>query len=199
MDDARRPDRRPIVLVGMMATGKTTAGRLVAERLGRPFVDLDADVERRSGRSIAAIFSADGEAAFRRLESEALADALVRTDGPVVATGGGAVLDPANRAAMAAAATTVWLRAEPAELAARVAVDPTPRPLLAGAGADDVTGRLTTLAAERAEAYAESADHVVEVDRLSPAEVVDAVLVAVRDTAGTVVRPVSATAAGEPR
>ncbi len=84
-----------LVLVGMPGCGKTTLGRRLAERMRRPFVDCDAEIERRAGRGIPEIFAADGEAAFRALEAQVLAD-VGREKGQVIATGGGAVLRPEN-------------------------------------------------------------------------------------------------------
>lgn len=166
-----------LVLVGMMGTGKTTVGRDVAAALGRAFVDVDAEVEAEAGRTVPAIFAAGGEPAFRRLEEEALARVLAGSDPAVVATGGGAVLEPGNRRALAPH-LVVWLRARPETLAGRLAGDGG-RPLLADGGDVDLLDRLRALAAERADLYAEVADHVVDVDGLDPAGAADAVRAAV--------------------
>src|SRR6476660_7211443 len=88
---------RPIFLIGFSGTGKSTVGRLLGTRLGRPACDLDALMVERTGRTIADIFANDGEAAFRRLESEVLRAAAERVDGPIVATGGGVPTIAANR------------------------------------------------------------------------------------------------------
>lgn len=153
-----------VVLVGMMGSGKSTVGRLLAGLLDRPLVDSDTQVQARTGRSVRQIFESDGEAAFRRLEAEALADAVA---GPpaVIAAAGGSVLDPANRDLLKRAGTVVWLRADPEVLAPR-ATRGSHRPLLAV----DPAGTLRRLDAERAELYAEVADHVVDVSRATPAE-----------------------------
>jgi shikimate dehydrogenase len=92
-------DRTNIVLVGMPGCGKTTVGRELAQLSGKPFVDLDEEIVRRAGKSIPDIFREEGEAAFRELESQVLADICARS-GQVIATGGGAVLRAENRAAM---------------------------------------------------------------------------------------------------
>lgn len=92
-------DRTNIVLVGMPGCGKTTVGRELARLSGKPFVDLDEEIVRRAGKSIPDIFREEGEAAFRELESQVLADICARS-GQVIATGGGAVLRAENRAAM---------------------------------------------------------------------------------------------------
>ncbi|MER3452509.1 MAG: hypothetical protein C4344_02140, partial [Acidimicrobiia bacterium] len=119
---------RHLVLVGMMGVGKTSVGRLVAARLGREFVDTDAAVQVRTGRSVRELFESFGEAAFRDAESEALAAALGRSEPAVIAAGGGAVLRRENRELLAGA-TVVWLRAGLATLLGRVGSG-THRPLL---------------------------------------------------------------------
>lgn len=161
--------RRPVVLVGLMGSGKSTVGKRVASALGVPFTDSDAEIERRSGCSVAELFADRGEPAFRALEAELVAE-LVEGGPAVIATGGGAVLDPATRAALLGA-TVVWLRATPAVLVHRIADDGT-RPLLA----DDPRGTLQRLASERDPLYREVADAVVDVDNVPRKLVVERVL-----------------------
>ncbi|MBY0228554.1 MAG: shikimate kinase, partial [Gemmataceae bacterium] len=129
-----------LFLIGARGSGKTTAARLVAERLGRDWIDADAELERRAGRTVSELFAAEGEAAFRALESEVLADLCGRTR-LVVATGGGVVLSPINRERMRSTGRVVWLRADPTALWARISADPTTaarRPALAGGGPEEV-------------------------------------------------------------
>lgn len=169
-----------LVLVGMMAVGKTTAGEAVAAALGRRFYDSDQLVEGRTGRTVRQIFAADGEAAYRRHETDALLDALAEREPSVIAAAGGVVLAPTNRAALRRPGViVVWLRAEPAVLAARVAAagGPGHRPLLDN---DDPDGTLTRLAAEREPLYREVADAVVDVDALAPGAVAERVLALAR-------------------
>jgi shikimate kinase len=156
------------VLVGMMGAGKTTLGRRLARRLGRPFIDSDQQIEARTGRTVREIFEADGEPAFRALETEVLAEALETVPPCVVAAAGGTVLSEHNRTRMREHGTVVWLRAEPAELAERVR-NGSHRPLLA----EDPEGTLRMLAAQRAELYAALADHVVDTTGRAPDEIVD--------------------------
>lgn len=172
--------RRPIVLVGLMGSGKSSIGKKLANSLGAPFADSDAEIERRSGRPIAAIFESEGEPAFRATEAGVVAELLAAEQPGVVATGGGAVLDPATRAAMRDHATVVWLRASPAVLVHRIAADGT-RPLLA----DDPREALVRLAAEREPLYREVADHVVDVDHVARKLVVEQVLASLADEDGT--------------
>ncbi|MBW3574303.1 MAG: shikimate kinase [Actinobacteria bacterium] len=165
------PSEDHLVLVGMMGSGKTSVGQVVAQRLGRRFLDSDEQVEARAGRSVREIFESDGEAAFRRLETDALAEALESPEPVVVAAAGGVVLDASNRRLLREQATVVWLRAEPSVLATRVRPGDH-RPLLA----QDPLGVLRRMDADRRELYAEVADHVVDVGRASLSEAVESVL-----------------------
>lgn len=162
-----------IVLVGLMGAGKSTVGRLLAKRLGWSFVDTDAVIGAEAGRSIPAIFAAEGEAGFRAREAAVIA-AVAAQDRQVIATGGGAVLNPTNRAALRQSGLVFWLDVPPEELYARAATDGVAtRPLLAG---PDPLGRLQALATERAEAYTAAAHHRVAAGGCSPTEVVAQVL-----------------------
>ncbi len=155
----------------MMGSGKTSVGQVVAQRLGRRFLDSDEQVEARAGRSVREIFESDGEAAFRRLEADALAEALRSPEPVVVAAAGGVVLDASNRRLLREQATVVWLRAEPSVLATRVRPGDH-RPLLA----QDPLGVLRRMEVDRRELYAEVADHVVDVGRAPLSEAVESVL-----------------------
>ncbi|MDY7076016.1 MAG: 3-dehydroquinate synthase [Chloroflexota bacterium] len=117
-----------IVITGFMGTGKTAVGQEVARRLRRSFVDMDAEIEARAGKSIPRIFAEDGEPAFRRMEAE-LCEELSARQGLVVATGGGALVNPVNRVQMMASGTVVCLDAAPDEILRRVG-DNSDRPLL---------------------------------------------------------------------
>lgn len=144
-----------LVLVGMMGAGKSTVGRQVAARLHRPFIDTDMIVEIRAGKLIREIFAESGEAVFRRYEAEAVTEALAHGQQSVIATGGGAVLSPVNRAALRAGSFVIWLDAEPEELYRRaMRQGAAARPLLQG---PDPLATLRVKRAERAEAYAAAA------------------------------------------
>jgi shikimate kinase len=103
---------RPLVLVGMMGAGKTSVGRRLARLLGAPFRDSDAEIEKAAGMSVAEVFARYGEPHFRQGERRVI-ERLLHTRPPaVIATGGGAFIEPATRAAIRAAAVSVWLRAD---------------------------------------------------------------------------------------
>jgi shikimate kinase len=160
-----------IFLTGFMGTGKSAIGRLLAERLGRPFVDTDAEVERETGATIAAIFRDRGESDFRRLESTVLTRAAA-VDGAIFATGGGAPTIAENRRRMHECGTIVRLAAAPETVLERVGGGDD-RPLLAGA--PDRAARVRELLAAREDAYAD-ADLVVDTTGLAPAAVVDRIV-----------------------
>jgi shikimate kinase len=160
----------------MTGAGKTTVGNALAQRRNWPFVDSDAQVEARAGRSVAEIWIAEGEHGFRALESTALAEALAVGRPAVIAAAGGTVLDPANRSLLRAHQPVVWLRAKPATLAARLG-DGAGRPLLG----TDPPSALKALAVEREPLYAEVADIVIDVEGLDPADVIAAVEAALDD------------------
>ena len=117
-----------IYLVGMMGAGKTTVGRHLAKRLGRRFVDADHEIEARTGVRIPTIFEIEGEAGFRKRECQVIAE-LAKDATLVLATGGGVVLDPANREVLANSGLVIYLNAPPAMLFERTRHDRN-RPLL---------------------------------------------------------------------
>ena len=118
-----------IILTGFMGTGKTTLGRLLAERLGYEFIDTDTLIEAQIDQTIAELFQTEGEAAFRKLESK-LVEELALKEGLVIATGGGLVLDPNNVAALGKTGKIICLTASPEEILARVSKQQGARPLL---------------------------------------------------------------------
>jgi shikimate kinase len=160
-----------IVLTGFMATGKTEVGRRLARLLQRPFVDTDGIVEAAEGCSVAQLFATRGEAGFRALERAAVEQACAMQDA-VIATGGGALLDPENRRRLAAAGPIICLAASPEDILRRTGAGAS-RPLLAGANGDRLA-RIRALLAERAPAYA-VATHTIDTGGLSIDEVVERV------------------------
>ncbi len=140
-----------------MGAGKTTVGKKLAKMIGWQFVDLDQNIEKLTGVSVATIFEIEGEAGFRQRESQALAK-LAGVEGQVVATGGGVVLNPMNRACMTASGTVVYLHASPDLLYSRTKHDKG-RPLLQVA---DPQARIATLVERRDPLYREVADAIIE-------------------------------------
>ena len=162
---------RNLVLIGLMGAGKTTVGRLVADRLQRLFVDTDEAVEREADATVADLFAAEGERGFRRREAAAIRH-VAALRGQVIAVGGGAVLDPSNVTHLRATGDLVLLDAEPEVLAARVQ-DGSGRPLLADG---DAFATLLELHSARATAYEAAAAHVVDTSHADPQEVVERVV-----------------------
>lgn len=142
-----------LFLIGPMGAGKSTVGRQIAELLRMPFLDLDHEIEERTGAEISLIFELEGEEGFRRRERALLAE-LAEREGIVLSTGGGAVLDPDNRRLLRARGYVIWLDAGVEAQLARLARD-RQRPLLQ---APDRQARLQALAAQRTPLYAETAD-----------------------------------------
>ena len=170
-----RPVRSPaldksIVLVGLMGAGKSSIGRLLGRRLGLEFVDADTEIETAAGASIEEIFQEHGEAAFRSGERRVIARLLA---GPVrvIATGGGAFIDEATRAAIKKSATSVWLKADLETLLKRVSRRGG-RPLLKD---KDPRMVLEQLVAQRGPIYGQ-ADIIVETSENPPADVADRVI-----------------------
>ncbi|HEX3441858.1 MAG TPA: helix-turn-helix transcriptional regulator [Pseudolabrys sp.] len=131
-DDTRR---RRIALIGLRGGGKSTIGRLLAERLGTPFIELDREVERRSGATLSEIFDMFGQETFRRAEREALDDVLRQHQNFVMATSGSIVTEPGTLELLLASCLTVWVKAEPDEHMQRVMAQGDMRPMAKSARA----------------------------------------------------------------
>jgi shikimate kinase len=165
-----------VALIGMMAVGKSTTGRAVAEHLGARFVDTDEVIEARTGRTLRELWQEGGEGAYRPLEREAVHAALAEPTPVVLATPGGVAVDDAMAAHVVAPhVTTVYLRASLDTLVRRIGGAPRHRPLLG----PDPAATLERLLSERARCYEDLADHIVDVDGRTPAGVVAAVLAAI--------------------
>jgi shikimate kinase len=167
-----------IWLIGFMATGKSRVARPLAAALDWRVIDIDRLVEERAGRPVREIFAADGEEAFRALESAAIEQAAGER-AVVVATGGGAVLAPQNREAMRRRGYVVALdaRAETIVERLRASGGISERPLLAGG---DPLGRIVALKEQRQPLYAQ-ADFIIQTDGLTPDQVTHQVLNAYRE------------------
>jgi shikimate kinase / 3-dehydroquinate synthase len=157
-----------IYLVGLSGSGKTTVGRLLATRLQLPFVDTDALIERRAGKTISEIFASDGEPAFREMESTVLRD--VASTPAVVSTGGGLPIDPGNRDLMRQTGAGFWLDATTEALEQRLEGEASKRPLLNGT----LSETIDQLREARRSSYADAGARIDTSGR-SPAQVVDLV------------------------
>jgi shikimate kinase len=165
-----------IFLIGYRGSGKSTVGRIVAERLGWEFIDADELLEERHRQTIREIFAAEGEAGFRDKEAVVLADLCSRSN-TVIATGGGIVLRTQNRERLKSRGFVAWLKAEPAELWQRMQADPTTaarRPALSVGGLSEVEQLLVV----REPLYRACADAEIAVDGVSPEQAADAILAA---------------------
>lgn len=166
-----------IVLIGFMGAGKSTVGRLLAERLGLRFVDSDAEVERRTGRTIPSFFETGEEEAFRELERAVVGELTASDEALVIATGGGWGADPDRVRGLPEGVSSIWLRVAP-EVAVTRASGEGPsqsrqsRPLL---DVDDPVSRARDLLADREPGYG-SARHAIETDGRHPGQIVDNIL-----------------------
>lgn len=164
--DNSLPRQPNILLIGLMGSGKTTVGRIVAQMIGFQLVDTDHLIVENAGKSIPEIFATEGEAAFRQHESTALRSLLGRR-GCVIATGGGIITQPRNLSILRHLGYIVWLDADPERLARRTAMN-TNRPLLNGE--EDPRAKLARLLTERKPIYKSLADLRIQTAELTPQE-----------------------------
>lgn len=160
-----------IFLIGLMGSGKTTVGRALAKRLGMHFVDSDHEIEARTGATIPLIFEIEGEESFRRREAEVIRD-LTAQQGIVLATGGGAVLDPDNREYLKTRGTVIYLRAGVSSILHRTSNDKN-RPLLQ---TEDPRKKIEELARQREPLYREVAHITIDTGRPNVHSMVQAIL-----------------------
>jgi len=172
-----------VALVGLPGAGKSAVGRRLGQRLQLPFIDSDNVIEQRIGCSIRDFFEREGEASFRDIEQQVIADLAQGADG-VVATGGGSVLREANRATLRGSFHVIYLRSSPEDLFRRLRHD-VKRPLLQVA---DPLGRLRELHGARDPLYREIAHDIVETGRPSVAMLVN-IIVMQLELAGIVIPP----------
>ena len=160
-----------ITLTGFMGGGKTTVGRLLADALGCPFMDLDDLIVKKAGKSIPDIFAQDGEPAFRQLEAQVLRKTVAKyaESTAVLALGGGAVLAPASAALLHEKTVCIYLRATIDTLLARLAGETAGRPLADASLADRL--------ASREPIYEKTAHVIIDTDGLSPDEVTDEIII----------------------
>ena len=162
---------RNIFLVGLMGSGKTTVGRVLAKHLGFQFIDSDHEIEARTGASISWIFEIEGEASFRKREAEVIQD-LTQKKGVVLATGGGAVIDPENRRYLKSRGTVIYLRASANHILQRTSHDKS-RPLLQ---TENPAKKIEELALQREPWYREIADIVIDTGRPNVHAMVQSIL-----------------------
>jgi shikimate kinase len=167
-----------IALLGFMATGKTTVGKLLAERMRYRFIDVDEVIVHRSGKEINDIFETEGEKVFRDLERQVIAD-ISKADKQVIACGGGAILNSENIDNLKTKSQFVVLEANVDEVMLRTMNDDT-RPLLKSS---DRRSKIQSLLIERSSKYDQVADFIVDTSGLSPKEVVNVIMELLEDSA----------------
>ena len=170
-----------VIFVGAPGAGKSTVGRRVADRLGIPFADSDALIEKRTGKTVSEIFIDDGEAEFRRLEREEVARALEDFAG-VLSLGGGAILDPQTRPALREQ-HVVWLQVDLSHATSRVGMN-SARPLLLG----NVRGTMLAMLEQRTPLYAEVASDIVDTNGRGVKDVVGQVVALLTNNGSDVTR-----------
>jgi shikimate kinase len=166
---------KQIVLVGLMGSGKSTVGALVAARTDRVFVDVDSAIAQQTGQTVRELWEAGGEAAYRTLESAAVLRVLTGDIPSVLAAPGGVVLDPVVRDALDGH-VVIWLRTRPTTLAGRVRVGDH-RPLLG----DNPAEALAVMADERSDLYGGVATATIDTDERAPEAVADVVVTLLAD------------------
>lgn len=176
------PCNKTLVLIGAMGSGKSHIAREVARLSCVPSRDIDALIVAQCGQSVAAVFKEKGEAEFRALETEVLRQAL--RDGGIIATGGGAVTQEANRHLLCASGVpVVYLRATPETLATRIRLQPGTRPLIDGDGAlnhEQTVARVGEILRQRVPHYEFCAQHTVDTDGRTPRDVAQEILDALK-------------------
>lgn len=170
---------RNIILVGFMASGKTSVGRALAQQAGWSLVDADDVIVTRAGKPIHRIFDEEGEPAFRDLERQVIRD-LCGGERKVIASGGGAFVDPRNRDAMLAGGRVIFLSASPAVILRRLKYEDTGGPIRPLLAVNDPESRIAELLARRMPAYT-LAHHTVDTDALTADEVAAQILTRIRN------------------
>jgi shikimate kinase len=161
-----------VALYGFMGVGKSAVGRMLAEKLGLSFVDLDEEIVNRTGRSIESIFQEDGEERFREIE-RSVTEEYSALDGQVIACGGGTVIDPENLENLRRSSRMVLLTADPEVILERVEAEEDMRPLL---NVDDKLGKIRSLLTKRWPSYIEAADIIIDTSEYTPHVVVSIII-----------------------
>ncbi|WP_165250002.1 shikimate kinase [Paludisphaera soli] len=165
-----------LALVGYRGTGKSTVGRLLAERTGRTFVDVDDAIVARAGRTIRAIFEESGEPAFREIEEAVVRDLIAAHPDGILGTGGGTIVREANRRAIRGHGFVAWLQADADELARRLEADSATRETRPSLTSKGALAEIAEVLEYRTPFYREVAHLVVDAQSRGPAEVADLIL-----------------------
>lgn len=166
-----------IALIGFMGTGKTAVGRVLAQKSYKEFVELDAIIIEKAGKSIPEIFREDGEVRFRELEIEATRE-VASLKNAVIACGGGIVLNKINIDRLKKESVIIYLTASPSEILKRTAGDESGRPLL---NVSDRAKQIKTMLKSRRPFYQQAADIIINTSGLTIASVADKILEALKD------------------
>jgi shikimate kinase len=172
--------KNSIALIGFMGTGKTAVGKVLAARLGKVFIELDAAIEKKAGKTIPEIFRLDGEIAFREIEIE-VAKETVAQKNAVIACGGGIVLNTINIDRLRRECVLICLTASPGVILRRTSGDSSERPLLAVA---DRTVQIKELLRFRRPFYEQAADIIINTSRLKTDSVVELIIKRLKGHAG---------------
>ncbi len=164
--------RKNIILIGFMGSGKTTVGFRLSYRLRTPVEDTDKLIERKEGKTISEIFAEQGEAYFRKMETELLEEIKDRSYARIISVGGGTPVNPRNRELLKQCGIVVYLRAKPETIYGRIKHDDT-RPLLQ---CEDPLAKIKELMEARKEAYEDCAEIIIDTDNLTMEEVMDKIV-----------------------
>jgi shikimate kinase len=170
-------DPRPIALIGYRGTGKTTVAQFLARSLSWDWIDADMEVELRAGKSIATIFSNDGEDAFRDLEAQVVTE-LCQRERMILALGGGAILRESSRRTLSQCQAVAWLRASPETLNLRIAQDSSTAARRPNLTNHDGRTEIELLLAQREPFYRGCATLEVDTENREPAEIADEIIAA---------------------
>ncbi|HEY82555.1 MAG TPA: shikimate kinase [Dehalococcoidia bacterium] len=166
-----------LALIGFMGAGKTAVGKVLAERLGKEFIELDALIEQRAGKTIPEIFQQDGEIAFRELEIEAVKEVCGKKNA-VIACGGGVVLNQINIDRLRKESLIVYLKALPGVILKRTSSDANERPLLKAA---DRAAEIRRLVQFRKPFYERAADITIDTSKLDVDSVAEQIIKRVKE------------------
>ena len=168
-----------LILIGYRGTGKTTVAQKLASQLALPVFDSDSEIERQAGRSIAEIFAQDGESVFRDLEESVIADILAESTSLasplVLATGGGAILQPKTRQLLRQSGRVIWLTASPDTILQRITNDTASQTMRPSLTSLPMREEIITVLERRKPLYAETAHEIIETDCRTVDEIVDAI------------------------